>query len=199
MKFYRLNYFTSNRLENYLGFTVDFNQLVGVDNYLFNTTPLSESIDLSNLSAQFHLDKSVKKFKYDFFKSSDNIIIGSLEFCEIIKSYESDFTFIPIKGFYANKNRIEKEFYIIHIGYELDCFDYYNSEYYGKTISLKRLQQGKKPHLIKTIQKLQLTKTNNHFFFVDNIIHFEPIITHDLAFRIKHLCLEIKEFQYNES
>lgn len=188
----KLNYFTPSQIEHYLGFTVTFNQPVDTENYLFITTPLSKRINLSSLKAEFHLDNSVAKFDYDFFKSSDGMVIGSGEFCDILKKYEPEFNYIPIDGFYSHGEKIEKTFFIIHVGYKLDCFDYYNSEYHGKSLAINRLQNSQEPYLVNTTQQISLIHVNHHFFFVRNIIYFEPIITSDLADDIKQLCVSIE-------
>lgn len=196
MKYYKLKYFYNIDLkEAYHGFTVKFIPPLEVEKFTFTTSLLDLNV---NQKATFILDKSITSFNFDIVSSSDGIVIGSVDFCNILAEYEKNFTFIEIFGFFHNGKPIAKKYKIIHIGYSLDALDYFNSSYNGKMINLERIKKNQDPLLIKTILKLIIdnNKVNNkHFFFLKNTTIRNPIISNELkiAFDQKGLKLEYEE------
>lgn len=198
MKYFKLKYFYANDFkEAYYGFTVKFIPPLEVEKFTFTTSVVGFNKDISQ-QATFILDKSVKIFDFDFILSSDGVVIGSADFCDILAKYEKGFTFIEIFGFLYNGKPIAKKYKIIHIGYSLDALDYFNSSYHGKLINLEIIKKNQEPLLIKTILNLVIDSNKvNHknFFFLKNTTIRNPIISNKLkiALEQKGLKLEYEE------
>lgn len=161
MDYYLLHNFYPNDNEQFTGFT----------------------INVDNAEPHFILDKSVKIFDFDFFKSMDNYFIGSGELCEVLIRYNPTIRLIPCKGLFANHHPLAKPYFIIDYSQTLDAMDYQYSEYSGKPLALARLANGETPPLIRSIKKLlvkQELDKDLHYFFVKNTLLLQPVISQTL-------------------
>lgn len=140
-----------------------------------------------NLSISLKMDKLMRKVNVDFFYTTGGGFFASTELARLIQEHQKHIRVIPATSTYNNGKPTEKSYCLIHAPKRVNCFDYELSDYGGKALTLQRVERGEPRNLVKVIRKLVIDpkKANqNHFFFIDNVLLIDPVVSGDLARRI---------------
>ena len=100
----------------------------------------------------------------------------------VIKGHRFASEFFPVDAKYFSGKTTEKRYFLIHDNSKVACFDYFNSEYSGKSMVLDRLANGElsDDYKVRGIKKLCVEEqkvAELDFFFVDKIIWIDPLVS----------------------
>lgn len=152
------------------------------------------------INIKVKMDKMISKLKVNFFKTTCGAFFASKEFCDVLRLYNSDVQYVNIEVSYSNGEVLDKKYYLLHSKRDLDCFDYYKSDYGGKALIHKEIESGGKPkRMIKVLRKLCIDYSkveNQDFFFVENTLLLKPVISSRLKESLEkaNLIIDILEF-----
>ena len=153
-------------------------------------------IDLAHRLISVTMDsRSVRKLKVDFFLAS-SAFFASEALVALLKVYQSDLHIIPADVCYGNGKSAEKTYYLVHADRYLPCFDYKNSEYPRKSMILNKLALGETPDsfMIKVAKSIAINEeiaAGANFFFLDNVLLIDPIVSETLANAISEQNLQV--------
>lgn len=137
---------------------------------------------LAETRVNLKLDKRVKKLKADFFLATCGAFFVSEPLKEILSSHKVALDFLMVNSSYFNGSATENRYFLAHAENKLICFDYLNSEYSGKSMILDRITNGElaTDYQVRGIKKLCINEQDVKgldFFFIDNIIWIDPLIS----------------------
>ncbi|CAM3545251.1 hypothetical protein BZK31_23805 [Pseudomonas floridensis] len=132
------------------------------------------------------LDKRVKKLKSDFFLTTCGAFFVSEEMMILLSEHNNDLDFFEANASYFSGKLTEKTYFLIHASSKLKCFDYQNSEYSGKSMVLSKISNGELPddYKVRGVKKLCIEMRDAielDFFFIDEVICIDPLISETLA------------------
>lgn len=135
------------------------------------------------------MDSHVRKLKKDFFGTGCGAFFASEELALTISKKDESVAIYPAECFYSTGKCTEKKFMLVHIKTgKIDGFDYFESNYNGKKMTLERIKNGFKPNLIKGASKIKINfqdDISHDYFFLSQLLHLNPIISEDLLKEIK--------------
>lgn len=137
-----------------------------------------------NLSISLKMDKLMRKVNVDFFYTTGGGFFASTELANLIQEHQKQIRVIPATSTYNNGKPTEKSYCLIHVPKRVDCFDYELSDYGGKALTLQRMERGEPRNLVKVIRNLVIDPQKAdglHFFFIDNVLMIDPVVSGDLA------------------
>ena len=156
-------------------------------------------VDLCDRSVRVELSKSVKRLYVDFIHTMAGCFFASEKLATLLKFHQSDLQVIPVDMCYGYGKRksVEKPFFLIHADHKLQCFDYQNSTYAGKTLCLGRLASGQSPDsfFVKGVTAITIDEkqaAGNNYFFLKNVLVLPPIISEPLATAIQEEKLNVR-------
>lgn len=131
------------------------------------------------------LDKVVKNLQSDFFLTTCGAFFVSSQMKEVLDKNTVELDYFSVDTSYFSGRTTEKKYFLIHVDSKVDCFDYLNSEYSGKSMVLGRLTSGElsADYKVRGIKKLCIEKKNIaklDFLFVDNIIWIDPLVSENI-------------------
>lgn len=143
---------------------------------------VGKKLFLAGTRVNVKLDNRVKKLKADFFLTTSGAFFVSEPLKEILSSHEVDLDFTLANSSYFNGSTTENRYFLVHAENKLICFDYVSSEYSGKSMILDRIANGElsTDYQVRGIKKLCINEQGVKgldFFFVDNIIWIDPLIS----------------------
>jgi len=166
---------------------------------LFDYYYSGQPVDLYNQAVRVELHKSVKRLHVDFFHTMSGAFFASEGLMILLKSYQNDLQIIPADVCYGHGKckSAEKKYFLIHADYKLPCFDYQKSEYAGKAMHLKNLDDGRRPDsfLVKGVTSVAIDEKiaeNNNYFFLKNVLVLDPIVSEPLATAMQERKLNVR-------
>ncbi|UFH48872.1 imm11 family protein [Pseudomonas sp. KNUC1026] len=144
----------------------------------------------SNTSVSLIMDKKVKRLTSDFFLTTCGAFFMSEEMKEVVDDCKNQLVFIPAETKYFNGEITEKKYYFIHDSRKISCFDYFQSEYSGKALTIKNKQSGvlAKDHRVRGVKKFVVDASSSEgldFLFVNNVIWIDPVVSELLVEKVK--------------
>ncbi|MBD8493185.1 hypothetical protein [Pseudomonas syringae] len=142
------------------------------------------------------LDRCVKKLEADFFLTTCGAFFVSQAMKNLLDLHSHDLDLLPADTRYASGNATQHRYFLVHARHNTACFDYLNSEYSGKSMILDRLARGElsADYKVRGIKKLWITMNEGvapDFFFVDNILWIDPLISETVVNAAKSLRLRL--------
>lgn len=196
MKYFRLCHIYPGKgyIDGDVRFTPPFERESVTGGYYQVGVPL----DLSRRHISVTMDsRSIRKLNVDFFSAS-GAFFASEALAKLVKTYQSDLHAFPadVRYGYGDGKPTEKTYYLVHADQYLPCFDYKNSEYPRKAMILKQLAIGKNPDdiMIKVAQSIEIDEVmaaGANYFFLDNVMVLDPIVSESLANAIREQKLKV--------
>ncbi|MEW4372346.1 imm11 family protein [Paenibacillus kandeliae] len=138
-------------------------------------------------TAEVILDSRLRKMDVDFFYTGTRATVVSDAFKQLLEQYPTPTQFVPAKVYYHNHALVSTTYWIAHRIQPLDCVDYEASQYAGKQLVLRSIQQPPRriakgfEHIVLDEQKIG----TNEWFTLDYTYISNPIISETLAQEIK--------------
>ncbi|WP_342625082.1 imm11 family protein [Pseudomonas alkylphenolica] len=130
--------------------------------------------------------KPIKKLNSDFFFTTSGAFFVSGKMREVLEKHHTLIEFYEADIQYFGGVSVEGEYYFIHVSCKVSCFDYFNSEYSGKVMVLDRISKKElsPDYKVRGVKKMAVVESETSgldFFFVDNVIWIDPIITESVV------------------
>ncbi|QYX48283.1 hypothetical protein K3F43_01865 [Pseudomonas tussilaginis] len=161
---------------------------------------IGKSVVSAGTVVKVKLDKPIKKMNSDFFFTTSGAFFVSDKMRKVLEKHRTLAEFYDADIQYFGGRGVEGEYYFIHVSCKIPCFDYLNSEYSGKTMILDRISKGElsSDYSVRGIKKMRVVEGETlglDFFFVENVIWVDPIVTESVVVSAKaeKLNLNIEE------
>lgn len=147
---------------------------------------IGKSVVSAGTVVKVKLDKPIRKLNSDFFFTTLGAFFVSGKMREVLEKHHTLIEFYDADIQYFGGVSVEGKYYLIHVSCKVPCFDYFNSEYSGKAmildrISKKELSSNYKVRGVKKMVVVEGETSGLDFFFVDNVIWIDPIITESVV------------------
>ncbi|WP_197342674.1 hypothetical protein [Ralstonia solanacearum] len=169
---------------------------VAFDPPLENYYRVGEPVDVNKRIILVTMDKAVRKLKVDFFLTTSGAFFASEEFAQLLKLHQANLKIVPAETRYASGKPTEKRYCLVHADYRLPAFDYQQSQYAGKGLTLQRLERGESPDsfLVKGVQLIVIDEeraAGQHYFFLKNVALIDPIVSNEIMHEIRDRNLNV--------
>lgn len=144
-------------------------------------------------TAEVTLDSRVRKLDVDFFYTGNRATVVSDAYKQLLEQWNAVAQFIPAQIYYHNHASVPGTYWIAHALQSLDCVDYEKSQYAGKAMVLRSIDQLPR-RIAKGFEQIILDESNiegNEFFKLDYTYISNPIISETLYREIKKHKLKI--------
>lgn len=143
------------------------------------------------------LDKSIKHTDTDFFMTSVGAFFISKKLKKIIENFQCDLDFVKAEVSYHDGSPLSQEYYLMHAVQRIDCFDYIESEYSGKSLVLTRIQKNElqNDYQVRGVKKLIIDESRvdcKDIFFIGGVIWLDPIASELLVSEIQKNNLNVR-------
>lgn len=144
-------------------------------------------------TAEVTLDANLRKMDVDFFYTGTRATVVSDSWKQLLEQWKVVAQFIPAQVYYHNNTPVSGTYWIAHGLKSLDCVDYEQSQYAGKAMVLRSIDQPPR-RIAKGFEEIVLDEQKiegDEFFTLDYTYISNPIISETLYQEIKKHKLKI--------
>lgn len=144
-------------------------------------------------TAEVMLDARLRKMDVDFFYTGTRATVVSDAFKQLLEEYHICAQFIPAQMYYHNGVPVPTTYWIVHRLQQLDVVNYEASDYAGKQLVLRSMQQPPR-RIAKGFSRIVLDEQKigtNELFTLEYTYISNPIISERLYEEIKKRKLRI--------
>lgn len=146
---------------------------------------VGQHVQLEGLSVTVVMYKKIRRLKSDFFLAGSGAFFASHALKQVLSASRHDLHFIEADVIYASGSAVEKRYFFMHAQRLQACLDYERSNYSGKPLILRRIQENALDfdYKVRGITKLCIDATSADgldIFFLDKAVWLDPIVSEAL-------------------
>lgn len=147
----------------------------------------------AHTTAEVILDSNLRKMDVDFFYTGNRATVVSDACKQLLEQWNVVAQFVPSQIYYYNHEPVPETYWIAHQLKSLDCVDYECSQYAGKQLVLRSIDQPPR-RIAKGFEQIILDEQKiegNEFFTLEYTYISNPLISETLYEKIKEHKLKI--------
>jgi hypothetical protein len=151
---------------------------------------VGQYVQLEGLSVTAVMDKNIRRLKSDVFLAGPGAFFVSEALKQVVSALGHDLHFVKADVRYANGSAVEKRYFLAHAQRLQACLDYERSDYSGKPLILRRIQENElEPgYKVRGIKKLCIDAARTDgldIFFLDKAVWIDPIVSKALVHAVE--------------